>query len=228
MKHINENIRKAKEFLSSHYELIEKDTGEFREIKLNFLMKFRTQKYEIKDIGNLSVMTMHMGIMKMLSFVITPFEKNMPMLSMDYVFVMGNTKAYIECYDLVKNPQNEDYQEILRKITDVFQNYQDIADIPQKPVWYDTIRKVYAIKQTKDKKKAYALFADTLKGYISASEALPLLNADEKAEKIRITQEYCDNLVEKGGASTAIFKKSFGEEFTKKFFAEVMFGTDRE
>lgn len=60
---------------------------------------------------------------------------------------------------------------------------------------------------------------------METAKDLPLLSDEEKAAKLAITQEYCDNLVEKGGVSTDVFKKALGSETTKDFFDKVLFGT---
>ena len=58
------------------------------------------------------------------------------------------------------------------------------------------------------------------------SKQLPLLSETEKNEKLAITVEYTDGLIEKGGISTDVFKKELGDAETKKFFDTVFFGTD--
>lgn len=37
-----------------------------------------------------------MGIMQMATAVITPRDKNMPLLSADYMYILGKRKAYLE------------------------------------------------------------------------------------------------------------------------------------
>jgi hypothetical protein len=70
------------------------------------------------------------------------------------------------------------------------------------------------------------LFCDTLRCYMEMASELPVLSADEKAEKLALTLEYTDSLISKGGVSTDVFKKVLGEEKTKKFFGKVFFGTE--
>ena len=60
------------------------------------------------------------------------------------------------------------------------------------------------------------------------AKVLPLLTDEEKAEKLAITVEYTNGLVDKGGVSTDVFKKELGVEETKKFFAQVFFGTSAQ
>ena len=72
------------------------------------------------------------------------------------------------------------------------------------------------------------MLIDSLNVYIAHAKALPFLNEAEKAEKLAVTLEYTNGLVDKGGVSTDVFKKELGVEATKKFFAQVFFGTDTQ
>lgn len=58
-------------------------------------------------------MTVNMGFMQMVSYVITPYEKNMPLLSMDFMYIMGKRKAYAEFYDLVPDKTTPEYSEVM-------------------------------------------------------------------------------------------------------------------
>ena len=54
---------------------------------------------------------------------------------------------------------------------------------------------------------------------------LNLQNNKKLLQKKQITLEYTNGLIEKGGVSTDIFKKSLGTQATKRFFDETLFGT---
>lgn len=54
---------------------------------------------------------------------------------------------------------------------------------------------------------------------------LNLQNDKKLLQKKQITLEYTNGLIEKGGVSTDIFKKSLGTQATKRFFDETLFGT---
>ena len=64
-------------------------------------MKFDLEQYEIEGIGNLSVIRMNMGVMQMLTFVITSRDRNLPLLSSDYMYMLANRTVYVEFYDMV-------------------------------------------------------------------------------------------------------------------------------
>jgi len=69
------------------------------------------------------------------------------------------------------------------------------------------------------------MLVDSLSVYLEQAKELPMLSGQEVEEKLSITMEYTDGLIEKGGISTDVFKKALGEEETKKFFDTVFFGT---
>jgi len=71
------------------------------------------------------------------------------------------------------------------------------------------------------------MLVDSLSAYLAHAKQLPLLTEDEKAEKLTITVNYTDGLIEQGGISTDVFKKELGPEETKKFFDNIFFGTAR-
>ena len=71
--------------ISGFTQLTPVDAGEFSQIDIQGMMKFNTSQYDINGLGNLSVMTSGMASMQMISFVVTPFEKNMPLMSADFI-----------------------------------------------------------------------------------------------------------------------------------------------
>ena len=102
VKAMNKCADSALNIVKNNFEVIKIDLGEKSTMKLNALMKFDIEQYDIKNIGNLSIMKMNMGLMQMLTFVITPVHKNMPLLSADYMYILGTRKSYLEYYDLVE------------------------------------------------------------------------------------------------------------------------------
>lgn len=225
-KAMNNAVDAGLETLSRYYTVTEADAGEFSELKIYGLMKFRTRRYEVAGLGNLCTMTMNMGIMQMSTFVLTPYEKNMPMLSMDFMYILGNRKSYVEVYDLVADTQDEAYQAVLSSLERALSAYSDLEDIEPSSGWYDHLLTVDAYKAGKSAQDAriHSLFVDSVEAYAAASEPLPALADDARSEKLAITQTYCDTMVEKGGVSTSIFKKALGDDVTSRFFNTVFFG----
>lgn len=70
-----------------------------------------------------------------------------------------------------------------------------------------------------------AMLVDSMKVYIENSKQFPMLSEEEKMEKLAITLDYTDGLIERGGISTDVFKNALGNEKTKEFFDNIFFGT---
>lgn len=229
VKAMNSCIDSVMNELNKYYTVAELDAGEYQEMKLFGVMKFDVEQYHIEQLGNLSVMRVNMGIMQMATVVITPFDKNMPLLSADYMYILGNRKCYLEFYDVVKE-KDEQYMQLLNRLSDVHSQYGHLEDIATTPAWYQhlltvTLYKTGTSSADKDLEK---VLVESLKVYLEHSQELTLLSEEEKNAKQVITLEYTDGLIEKGGISTDIFKKALGDEETKKFFDNVFFGTARE
>ncbi|MBQ3915668.1 MAG: hypothetical protein II690_03655 [Ruminococcus sp.] len=228
MIHSEEIIAAGKLIVSMSYDLEKEDAGQFSVIKMSPVMKFHTEKFTAKGLGSVFVMKMNMGLMQMVSFILTPFERDMPMLSMDYIFAPGTIKAYAEFYDLTENPESGEYQAILTSLSGLCERYRYMKDVPQIGTpWYADIRKLYLVKEGSDYSAMNALFQDIVTTYIETSRTLPLLASDARERKRMVVRNYCENLVRNGGASTNVFKKKFGSDFTSQFFAKVMFGYER-
>ncbi|WP_297957906.1 hypothetical protein [uncultured Ruminococcus sp.] len=229
MKVMNDTIDSGMETLSSYAKVTPVDPGEYKSIKMYGLMKFNVEQHDIEDIGNLSVMTVNMGFMQMVSYVITPYKKNMPMLSMDFMYIMGKRKAYAEFYDLVPDASAPEYTAVLDNIKEFEKRYSSLEDIEVEPAWYDEYLTVVLHKAGKrsDDDKIGEMFTDAIRCYMETARDLEPLSDEEKAAKLEITQKYCDDLVDKGGVSTDVFKKALGEEATKDFFDKVFFGTEK-
>lgn len=230
MKVLNSTYNSGMKTLSDCTGIAPVDAGEFKQIKMYGLMKFYVSQYEINDTGNLSVMKVNMGFMQMISFVITPYDKNMPLMSMDFMYIMGKRKAYVEFYDLVADKTADDYIDVLSSIKEFESKYSSLEDISTDPAWYDDLMTVAlhkAGKRPDDDEQIEEMFCDAIRCYMEKANELDKLSDEEKAEKREITQKYSDDLISKGGVSTDVFKKQLGEEKTKEFFDKVFFGTER-
>lgn len=212
--------------LKENYTVTPRDVGEYQGLTVMGIMKFDVEQYEIDGIGNLSVMRMNMGLMQMATIVITPTEKNLPLLSADYMYILSNRKAYMEFYDVVEEKDTA-YQQLLTALDETHAEYDHLEDIEVSEAWYAPLLTVTSYKggSFSADKDLEGILLDSLKVYEQHANALPALSEEEKAKKIAITVEYTDGLIEKGGISTDVFKSELGEEKTKHFFDSVFFGT---
>lgn len=227
VKAMNDTVNAVLAKLNEDYAVTPVDVGSYKKMKIYGIMKFDVEQYHIADIGNLSIMRMNaLGLMQMATIVITPQDKNLPLLSADYMYILSNRKAYLEFYDVVAE-KDEAYHELLNALTVAKDKYNHLEDIQASEAWYADLLTVTTYKAAKPESDADIknLLIDSLDVYLKHAKDLPLLTAEEKAEKLDITVKYTDGLIEKGGISTDVFKKELGPEETKNFFDNIFFGT---
>ena len=167
-----------------------------------------------------------LGLMQMSTVVITPQDKNLPLLSADYMYILSNRKAYLEFYDVVAE-KDEAYNNLLTALTNAKEKYHHLEDIQASEAWYADLLTVttYKAGTPESDNDLKGLLIDSLDVYMEHAAQLPLLTEEEKVKKLDITVKYTDGLIEKGGISTDVFKKELGPEETKKFFDNIFFGT---
>ena len=226
VKAMNNIVDAALAALNEHYTVTPVDVGDYKEMKIYGIMKFDVEQYDIAELGNLSIMRMNMGLMQMATIVITPQDKNLPLLSADYMYILSNRKAYLEFYDVVKE-KDDTYNKLLNSLSKAINTYDHLENIEATEAWYADLLTVTSYKGGKSDadKDLENQLVDSLQVYLSHAKTLPMLSDEDKAEKIAITVTYTDGLIEKGGISTDVFKDELGDEETKKFFDNIFFGT---
>ena len=152
----------------------------------------------------------------------------MPLLSADFMYILGTRKAYLEFYDVVKN-KDSIYVELLSKLQNVIDKYDNLKSIEASEAWYKDLLTVTCYKGVKPKNDSeiQTLLVDSIDTYLSYAKKMPDLSVEDIAAKKAITLKYTNGLIEKGGISTNVFKKSLGDESTKVFFDNIFFGTGR-
>lgn len=227
VKAMNDAVDSVLAKLKENYTVTPVDVGDYKEMKIYGIMKFDVEQYDIEGLGNLSIMRMNaLGLMQMSTVVITPLDKNMPLLSADYMYILSNRKAYLEFYDVVAEKDSA-YQQLLSALSNVQKNYEHLENIETSEAWYADLLTVTSYKGGKPEADAdlKGMLLDSLNVYMNHAKQLPVLTTEEKAEKLDITVKYTDGLIEKGGISTDVFKKELGPEETKYFFDNIFFGT---
>lgn len=224
---MNAAVGTALSILKESCRLTPVDPGRFGTIKVYGMMKFQVEQYAMEGVGNLSVMRMRMGLplMTMATVVVTPFERNLPLMSLDLIYVMGRRKAYLEFYDLVAQ-KDEGYLRHIAHLAGISERYASLPPCPPAPAWYDPLLTATAYRGGKasDDKLLLEMLSECVRGFVEMYADAPRLDEAQQAEKRHITAGYVDELVRQGGTSTNVFKKALGEETTREFFGKVFFG----
>ncbi|MBR2070036.1 MAG: hypothetical protein IJ981_01280 [Clostridia bacterium] len=208
------------EKINANFPLMEKEVGEFSTLKANG-MKFTVKAYEAKGLGHVSVMIAKgfFGLMKMDTLMIVPKEKDLPLYSYDRIYAMGNDTLIVELYDTLTT------QVDLSKLDDVLEKFANLPERDPGKHWYDSIKLSQSISK-KGKKEESRQFDDLTLQHFDAYLSVPLNNAPNMDKKKELSLNYVNGLLENGGPSTDVFKKSLGKDTTEKLFKKVLFGVE--
>jgi len=199
----------------------------FKELTVNG-MGFNINQYEVVGVGNISFMDCATPFFQMLTYIVTPFCKDVPMLSTDFILKGNKHDVINEIYSLVIDKDNALYKEYLEKFKENMASCK-LQDNEVKPDWCDPYRPTFANKTgtDADDEAIINLFKRNIELLIEYEQKSPKLEGkDQLMAKNNAVSEYVNNLVEKGGISTNMFKAALGVEQTKEFFTTVLFGND--
>jgi len=212
--------------VKKNHTVTEIPAGEYQEMTAMGVLKFHAKQYDIEGVGNLSTMTVNAGVMQMATIVFTPLKKDIPLLSCDYMYILGNRKSYLELYDLV-NDRDDVYESLLSEYQTVQDRYNAIPDTEASKAWYTDLLTIVTYKASKksDDAALQQLLLDTVGVYLNQADAYAEMPAEAQAAKRELIKTYSDDLIDQGGVSTDFFKQSFGADATRDFFDKVFFGT---
>lgn len=225
---INRRLQLGLDRLKQDYELTLVDVGDLEEFTVQGRVH-RVKQYEIKDVGNLLVMTNPLqGHMQMDTFTITPYYKNLPLFTTDYIYMEDKRMFLNEIYSLV-DYQDDLYLSYINLFKENSRITENLPDMPVKSCWYDDIRPVLVAKQAASENDGLIIsqFTANLETFIEMEKASPLLDDSAYQAKWNCNYEYARRLVDDGGVSTNLFVESLGAERTKRFFYSVFFAPDR-
>lgn len=215
--------------LKSRYSVRQLDAGKFSDLKMNPLMKFHVNQYDIEGLGNLAVMTTKMKPMQMCSFVLTPCGVNVPLMSLDLIYIMGKRKFIVEFYDLVGDTETEEYRQVVSELSVLRDEFSDLADEKPKKAesgeWLKSESSLIMHKEfpaAKDE-RGTALVRRALDIYLGAAEKAGRASDADRDAQQAATNAYVERLLGDGGVSTEMFIKSFGREMTEDFYRKVFF-----
>lgn len=190
-------------------------------------MCFKIVHYSIGGVGHLQTMeVLPGGPVQMSTFTLTPYFKNLPLLSFDFMFTGEKRVNIMEVYELVEDRQAAVFRESVAAYKAVLDSLGDLPVVPSAPYWADEIRPVFLSSSSAPDQDERVLnaFAAILARFIKDEKALPKLQGEALEAKHDITAEYVENLVTKGGMTTDMWKAKYGEEFIREFFEKIFFG----
>ena len=211
----------TKASLERYFTLVLKDLGEDAH-RAKRGMTFDTEAFEISGIGHFCVMRMRafLGLMKMETVVIAPFEADLPLFNADWVNAFGNETQIAELYDVQLEPWPGESQKAFEKIK---AGCADLGDYDAGKHWYDEIlypcsfhKKGKGLTERFD--RAAEAYIDLFAKELSGAEKCP---ADQKRERVRA---FARKLVENDGPAVSMMAKLFGAETMKRIVLKHMYG----
>lgn len=230
-EHMYDSASYGLSLLNNRYDIREVPvSAKYSRISLNGT-RLRVRRYRIADLGSLAVITANSRMMQMVRFVITPCGVNVPLMSADLMYILGKRKFFIEFYDLVERNDTGNYRDVLKELKKLKRRFDDLPDMSPKkgndivPDWAGECCTVMLNKEftIKNDARGMVMFTSALKTYLQAAKAsVPATYEEAEAQRAN-TGYYVDKLLGDSDVFTAMLKKQFGEEWTKKFFNEVLF-----
>ena len=228
MNMINRRIDAGLALLRESYKVTEVDPGRFESIALPGSTS-KVKQYDIEGVGNMSILVnTGSDAMQLDTITITPYYKNLPLFSTDYMYFDDKRIVINEVDDLVAY-KDDLYNEYIQKFTDNCSMVADLPNMPSKPYWYDAVRSaaVMKIAPVESDELILDLYLKNLAIFIEMEKNSPLLSDEQRSEKWQKNKEYALGLVENGGVSTDLFVQVLGADETRNFFSKVFFAFDR-
>ena len=207
-------LKNLLEKINEEYTLKSIENDEFSSVKIS-IMHCDCEIYEAKNLGHVFYMNSKapLGLMKMETLIINPFELDAPLLSLELI---NNKKVIFEIYNTLLEENTDSV-----KIQEVFNKYKEY-ELENTPHWYDELLLASTKTKMPNIELAKQLIDESFDAYLDVLEDSHICDSIEKKEKAK---EFVNGLLENGGPSTDMFMKKFGLEKTEKFFNEAMFGT---
>ncbi len=214
------------EALGRYFDLVPKNLGADARLSKRG-MTFETKSWEIRGIGHLCVLRMNafLGLMKMETIVIAPFEEDLPLYNADWVKAFGTETQLAELYDTQLEPWPGEVQGKFDKIKAAF---ADLPDAPTGEHWYDSILYPCSIHKkgkglTDSLNKLAEEYTDLFVAELAAAAAAGKCQADLKKARV---SEFAHKLVANDGPAVSMMAKLFGKETMQRIVLKHMYGVE--
>ena len=196
--------------------LIPKDVSPFQTFSGKG-MTFQLQSYDWNGCACVSCLTMRafLGLMKMDTLICTPYAKDMPLLSYDFISAMGRRTLMVETYDTLVEPVD------LSAMLVVKEKYRNLKDKPSKPAWYDSLKLPPTVCKVGDSTRLSALATEMIAAYLDLFASARGIDRTVKTER---NSAYVEGLIN-DGPTFRVVSKMIGAESAQTIFRRFLFGT---
>jgi len=182
-------------------------------------MKFRLQSFDWEGCACLSHLTMRafLGTMRMETVICTPYAKDLPIFSYDFINALGRRTLLVEVYDTLVHPAD------LSAMQEVKSRYGDLKDKTLKPNWYDSLRLAPSTAKVGGASRLSAMAMEMTTAYIGL---FPAARVVDPAEKTVRNRAYVEGLIANGGPAINTIRKMLGNIAAETLFRRSLFGTE--
>ena len=211
----------VREQLAQQYSLRKKELGADARLSKSGMV-FETEVYDIAELGHFCILRMNafFGLMKMETAVLAVSGKDVPLLNLDWVRVLGRETQIIELYDTQLTP----YPDASLSAFDALRRRDgDLPDTVSSAHWYDAI--LYPCSYHKVGRKIgdrlRAAARDYTALFLRQLADAPVCDSAAKREK---TRAFAERLFAEGGPAVDQVTKLFGAEIAKRLILRHMYG----
>ncbi|MBP5272722.1 MAG: hypothetical protein ILO43_07170 [Clostridia bacterium] len=207
--------------LRNDYPIMPGNAGEESVLRKNGF-RFQTRVYEAEGLGHLCFLTMTAmaGLMQMETAIVAVYEKDIPLLNLDWVKAMGKETQMVEFYDDQLAPYPA---EKLAAFEAIKAKDADLTDRETDPHWYDDI--LYPCSYDKTGKGCSERFTAAVEAYLKEYTAQLKTAADcDREEKRARVRNFAETLFSQGGPAVDQVTKLFGPEVAKRLILGHMYG----
>ena len=181
-------------------------------------MTFHLESFDWNSCACVAHLTMHafFGLMKMDTLICTPYAKDMPLFSYDYICALGRRKMLVETYDTLVQPVD------LSAMTAVKKKYAHLQDKSTEPAWFDALKLPPTVCKTGDDTSLKAMATEMTEAYLTCFETARDIDYTAKNKK---NSTYTEGLIQDGPTFRAV-SKMIGVEPAKTLFRKFLFGTE--
>lgn len=181
-------------------------------------MTFHLESFDWNNCACVSHLTMRafFGLMKMDTLICTPYAKDLPLLSYDYICAFGKRTLLVETYDTLVKPVD------LSSMDAIKARYRDLKDKSTKPAWFDALKMSPTVCKVGREELLSDLATDMITAYLEL-----FANArdiDRSAKNIE-NSKYVEGLIN-DGPTFRVVSKMVGIEPAKALFRKFLFGTE--
>ncbi len=197
--------------------------------KMLKLFKIAVSSYSSDRLARLNSLDATMFVfMKMFTLMIRPdYRYNLPMLSVDFIFIGKKRVFVIEVIDPAKidDENKRTHYDRMRAWQAAVQRYEQS---PTKE-WYGDFLTDFSIHikaaASRDD-ELFAIYQTFLEAYLDMAKNAQPLSPEMSAQVRSGMERYVETLLDKGGPAVDVFKKFLGPEKQKEYIRTVMFGLD--